>query len=388
MSIQPGGSLIKNYRLQRSNLNCLPAAGIFAAQLVVQPDTIVPGFLKFRPIPLVGAGRNRCLLGPPPPFYLVFQRGAAFRTVDGGGHNFIFFVIQITFFHNTHYMLQSPSRHQELDVECIFAISRQLSAGNHFADSYSGDTVTGMGFFQKLFSAESGPSERQIQRALKQTIQMHGEAATRVAAMERLASWGTPESAAALLRRFTVQTPQASMDLEEKQYAVKLLIRMGRIAVEPISAYLKVEPDVTFPVKALKEILPPEEFHKSLTGLLTELSAGYTRWPEAKSVLIGNLPDDAFPQVVDTVTRFLEDDDDDVCIAAIDYLARNGEETIRENLLQTFLDAEARPRVRGRILGHFYEREWPVKGYRKKIEEAIVLPFYLTSKGTVKRKSD
>jgi hypothetical protein len=31
--------------------------------------------------------------------------------------------------------------------------------------------------------------------------------------------------------------------------------------------------------------------------------------------------------------------------------------------------------------------EWPVKGYRKKMEEAIALPFYLTSKGTVKRKS-
>lgn len=248
--------------------------------------------------------------------------------------------------------------------------------------------VGGMSFFHKLFSTESGPSAGQIKRALKQTTQVHGEAATRVAAMERLASWGTPESAAALLRRFTVQTPQASMDLEEKQYTVKLLIQMGRVAAEPILAYLKVEPDVTFPVKALKEILSPDEFYKSLTDVLTGLSAGYTRWPEAKSVLIGNLPDEDFPRVANTVTRFLEDDDDDVCIAAIDYLARNGDETIRERLLQTFLDAEARPRVRGRILHHFYEREWPVKGYRKKIEEAISLPFYLTSKGTVKRKSE
>jgi hypothetical protein len=245
-----------------------------------------------------------------------------------------------------------------------------------------------MSFFHKLFSTESGPSEGQIKRALKQTTQVHGEAATRVAAMERLASWGTPESAAALLRRFTVQTPQASMDLEEKQYTVKLLAQMGRVAAEPILAYLKVEPDVTFPVKALKEILSPDEFYKSLTDVLTGLSAGYTRWPEAKSVLIGNLPDEDFSRVANTVTRFLEDDDDDVCIAAIDYLARNGDETIRERLLQTFLDAEARPRVRGRILHHFYEREWPVKGYRKKIEEAISLPFYLTSKGTVKRKSE
>ncbi len=244
-----------------------------------------------------------------------------------------------------------------------------------------------MEFLRKLFSAESGPSERQIRRALKQVTQIHGEAATRVAALERLASWRTPEAANALLRRFTVQTPQASMDLEEKQYTVRLLVEMGRVSVEPILQHLRVEPEVTWPVRALREILPADEFHESLTSLLDSLAAGYSRWPEAKTVLIEHLADEAFPQVRDTVLRFLEDEDDDVCIAAIDYLARNGDETAREKLLQVFLEAEARPRVRGRILDHFCDREWPVKGYRKKVEEVISLPFYLTSKGTVKRKS-
>lgn len=245
-----------------------------------------------------------------------------------------------------------------------------------------------MGFFQKIFSTQSGPSEHQIRRAIKQITQIHGEAATRVAAMERLASWRTPKAAAALLRRFTVQTPQASMDLEEKQYAVRLLAEMGKVAAEPILNYLAIEPDVTFPAQALREILPPEEFHKNLMSILDNLSTGYTRWPEAKKVLIEHISDEAFPQVIDTLFRFLDDDDDDVCIAAIDYLARNGDEAIREKLLQLFLKAEARPRVRGRILDHFCERDWPVKGYRKKMEEAIALPFYLTSKGTVKRKSE
>ena len=88
-----------------------------------------------------------------------------------------------------------------------------------------------MEFLKKLFSQQSGPSERQIKRAIKQITQPHGEASTRVAAMERVASWRTAEAAAALLRRFTVQTPQASMDLEEKQYAVKLLVHMGKVSV-------------------------------------------------------------------------------------------------------------------------------------------------------------
>lgn len=242
-----------------------------------------------------------------------------------------------------------------------------------------------MAFFRKLFSSEPGPTERQIQRALKQVTQMHGEAATRVAAMERLASWRTPEAAAALLRRFTVQTPQASMDLEEKQYAVKLLVEMGRVAVEPILGYLRMEPDVTYPVQVLKGIFSPEEFYKSLMEILSGFSTGYTRWPDAKTELIRYLPDEAFPHIVETITHFLEDEDDDVCIAAIDYLAHNGDEAMREKLLQIFLEAESRPRVRGRILDHFCEREWSVKGYRKKMEEVIALPFYLTSKGFIKR---
>lgn len=244
-----------------------------------------------------------------------------------------------------------------------------------------------MEFLRRIFSSDGGPSEKQIRRAMKQATQIHGEAATRVAAMERLASWKTPEAAAALLRRFTIQTPQASMDLDEKQYAVRLLAEMGRISSDPILRFIRSEPDVTFPVQALERILPPDEFRKCLTDLLAEFSTGYTRWPEAKTVLIGNLPDDAFTEVFDTVVCFLEDEDDDVCIAAIDYLARSSDESIRERLLEIFLDSEDRPRVRGRILDHFQEKEWQVKGYRKRMEEAVELPFYLTSKGVIKRKT-
>jgi hypothetical protein len=244
-----------------------------------------------------------------------------------------------------------------------------------------------MEFLKQLFSTKSEPSGRQIARAIKQVTQPHGEAATRVAAMERCADWKTPEAAAALLRRFTIQVPQASMDFEEKQYAVRLLVQMGPSAVEPILQYVRAEPEVTWPVRALRDLMPLQEYSTALVDTLTRLAAGYTRWPEAKKVLIEHLPEETFPQVKETVLKFLQDEDDDVCIAASDFLAKNGDEDVRERLIETYLQAEGRPRVRGRILDHFCTREWPVKGYRKKVEEAISEPFYLTSKGTVKRRS-
>jgi hypothetical protein len=243
-----------------------------------------------------------------------------------------------------------------------------------------------MGLLKSIFGGDGAPSERQIRRALKQSTQVHGDPTTRVAAMERLGAWNTPEAVTALLRRFTVQVPQASMDQEEKQYTVRLIVQNGRVAVEPILHYLRTEPEVTYPVQALREILPVVEFTSVIREILDGMIKSYTRWPEAKVVLIEHLPDESFAQLQETVTRFLNDDDDDVCIAAIDYLARNGDEAVREGMLTLFLNADARPRVRGRILGHFCERDWPVKGFRKKVEEVISEPYYLTSKGTVRRR--
>ncbi|MDR0311441.1 MAG: hypothetical protein LBJ21_07635 [Acidobacteriota bacterium] len=247
-----------------------------------------------------------------------------------------------------------------------------------------------MGFFSRLFSSfssdETEPSEGQLRRAIKQVTQTHGEAANRIIAMERLAAWRTPESAAALLRRFTIQTPQASMDLEEKRYAVKLLTAMGEIAVNPIIDWLKTAPDVAHPVQALKNICPPEKYRSALVEVLEAFSSGYTRWPEAKALLIAGLEDEAFPQVGETVFRFLDDDNDDVCIAAADYLARNGGEAAREKFIQICLAADGRPRVRGRIFDHFYERGWGVGKNKKDVEAIISPPFYLTSKGIVKRR--
>ncbi len=243
-----------------------------------------------------------------------------------------------------------------------------------------------MDFIRRLFSDSGGPSERQISRVLKQVTQTHGDPATRVAAMERLAGWKIPAAATALLRRFTIQVPQETMDLEEKKYTVQLLTEMGRAAVEPILSFLRTESEVTWPVRVLREVLPREEFLAALKDTLERLESTYTRWPEAKVVLIEHLPDEAFPLVRETLLRFLEDEDDDVCVAAAYYLARTGDDEIRERLIETLLNAEARPRVRGRIFELFCDREWGVKGYRKRVEEIIQEPFYLTARGTVKRR--
>jgi len=175
------------------------------------------------------------------------------------------------------------------------------------------------------------------------------------------------------------------MDLEEKQYTVRLLAGMGRAAVDPILNYLRTEGEVTWAVRALREILRARNMSPRY-GTCWSTWAARTRAGRKPVVLIEHLPDEALAEVRQTLLRFLDDEDDDVCIAAADCLARSGDEEIRERLIETLLNAEFRPRVRGRILELFCDREWAVKGFRKKVEGSAPGAFYLTAKGTVKRR--
>jgi HEAT repeat protein len=91
------------------------------------------------------------------------------------------------------------------------------------------------------------------------------------------------------------------------------------------------------------------------------------------------------PEIAVVLMKSLDDDDDDVRIAAIHAVAEVGEET-REKLLQAFIDANDRPRIRIAIAELFADREWPVKGYRPSIEATLPDGFQVTSKGLIRRK--
>ena len=91
---------IKYHCLQTAYLNCFSAAWIIAAQLVIQPDPIVSRFFKFSPIPFISPPWKLGFFCPTSPSDRVFLSGPAFRAVDLGRDNFIFFIKQVTFFHN------------------------------------------------------------------------------------------------------------------------------------------------------------------------------------------------------------------------------------------------------------------------------------------------
>jgi HEAT repeat protein len=230
------------------------------------------------------------------------------------------------------------------------------------------------------------PSPKQIARLVKRLTESQGEDAPRVEAAERLAEWGTPEALYGLLKRFTISSKVMEQDIQEKRMVVRMLVDKGQEAVDPILRFLSNSHNVEWPVQALSQILSREELVPRLVESLEKLAAAseFTP-PEHKADLIRAMRGHVTPEIATALRLFLSDDDDDVRIAAIDAISEVGE-GMRELLLEAFLEVDDRPRIRIKIAETFADHDWPVKGYRPKVEEKLPEGFHLTSKGLIRRR--
>lgn len=236
------------------------------------------------------------------------------------------------------------------------------------------------------FLRRNQPTPRQIQKTVKRLTETGGEDGPRIEAAEKLVEWGTPEALYALLKRFTISSKVITQDIDEKRMVVRMLAEKGRDAVEPILRFLRTHHQVEWPIQALSQILLHDEWVRKLVDILEkEVAESEFTPPEHRSSLISAVRGHITPEIASVLRRFLSDDDDDVSIAAIEAIAEAGE-AMREPLLEAFVAAGDRPRIRIKIAEIFADHEWAVKGYRPKIEETLPDGFHLTSKGVIRRR--
>jgi HEAT repeat protein len=225
----------------------------------------------------------------------------------------------------------------------------------------------------------------QVDKLIKRLTETAGEDGPRIEAAEKLDELDTPEATFALLKRFTISSKVISSDVEEKHMIVRMLVGKGEAAVEPILKFMKTHHQVEWPVRALMEILPQDEWAPRLVDILENVAQNPFTSPEHRTSLIKAMHGHITPEIAATLRKSLEDDDDDVAIAAIQAIAELGEE-VREPLLELFIRVENRPRIRIAIGELCADREWPVKGYRPSIEATLPEGFHITAKGLIRRK--
>lgn len=235
-----------------------------------------------------------------------------------------------------------------------------------------------------IFSIFSRSPEKQIERLRKKVKEPHGDASVRVNAAHKLYQMGTPEAISALLERFNITVSPSRQDDEEKEEVLQWIASFGRDAVEPIKAFLRTERQVYWPFRALRLIVPEDE----LTRISNELLTHHWNHPPASPIplvqLIRSLEGIHSQELEETISRFLEERDDDVRLAALGYLFQQAGEDARNAVLECYLDSEDRPRIRSHILQRLAESGWSVKGYRPSVEESLPPEYTLTRDGCVK----
>jgi len=224
-----------------------------------------------------------------------------------------------------------------------------------------------------------------IERLTKRVTETAGEDAPRIEAAQKLADMDSPEATFALAKRFTISSKVITQDIEEKRMVVEMLAAKGQRAVDPLLRFLKTYHQVEWPVQALARILPNEELIPKLVGVLEDVAQNPFTSPEHRSSLIKAMHGHVTPEIGAALKKSLDDDDDDVRIAAVHAVAEMGESS-RELLLEAYTAAEDRPRIRIAIAEVFADRDWAVKGYRPTVEAHLPEGFLINAKGHIRRK--
>ncbi|MFL5364930.1 MAG: HEAT repeat domain-containing protein [Myxococcales bacterium] len=248
-----------------------------------------------------------------------------------------------------------------------------------------------MGFLDKLGigGTREEREERGVKKLLKKATEKFGPVENRQGAIEELGKMRSPRAVEALLMRYTIRIDPGITDDEEKQRVLALIREAGpAIAAGPVKAFILSRDEISWPLKALSDLLPQEEVLRFLIEVLRKTGSEYSRVPEKKVLLLRAAAAHASPDLVPVLLPFLDDMEDEVQIAAAHALAAQTDERAREPLLHRFLAAHeaSNARVREALAGLLADTGFDVKGYTPKVEAALPAAYKLDSKGRIVRK--
>jgi HEAT repeat protein len=149
------------------------------------------------------------------------------------------------------------------------------------------------------------------------------------------------------------------LDSEEKEAALAGIVRAGDEAIEPIRAYCRKSESLTWALKALAKIVPPERHAEELLALLDQFDTEYIRNPEPKIQLITELSHHPSDDVRVAVEPFLNDASEPVRFAAATTLFELSMTDSVASLVAA-LETEESLRIKNRIAQGLLERKWEV----------------------------
>ncbi|HJL19184.1 MAG TPA: hypothetical protein RMH99_26200 [Sandaracinaceae bacterium LLY-WYZ-13_1] len=188
---------------------------------------------------------------------------------------------------------------------------------------------------------------------------------------------------AALVERFTFYVDPSITDGEEKDEAFRWICEAGEISVKPVRAAARRHESLSWPLRMLEHLLPPERLIEEMIGILDRMDTEYERDPQRKLQLLSSLEERRSPRIAEAVAPFFMDVNEEARFHAVGAaLAQENAEEVLPPLLEALAEEESL-RVMGRALDTMAEHGWSLGAAKGDIE----LPEgYTTDKKGVPRK--
>lgn len=242
-----------------------------------------------------------------------------------------------------------------------------------------------MGLFDFLKKDKGDKTEKEIAKLAKLVSDKMSQNYDRQEAIETLAKMGTAQSAEALLKRFTWTLDPSITDQEEKESAASGIVAAGEEALEPLRRFCRKAESITWPLKIIRRIVPPERVVDEYLGVLGEFDPDYVRNPEPKIQLLQALEEHPEARVREPVEPFLTDASEPVRFAAVTTLFAVNDEACVSAMAEAFAEEESL-RVRNRVCQGLLDRGWLVpEDDRAEMQKAMPSDFRLVEGRVVAR---
>lgn len=229
-----------------------------------------------------------------------------------------------------------------------------------------------MGLFD-IFSKKKADAPRVNERDLARYERLVGSKLSqnldRQEAIETLARMGTGGAARVLLKRFDWMLDPSITDQEEKETCVRGIVAAGELALEPVRAYCKKAESLTWPLRVLKSIVPPESYSEELLALLDQYDTEYVRNTEPKVQLISELGQFKTEDVRVALEPFLQDASEPVRFATVTSVFELGFEASTPALIAALAGEESQ-RIKNRIAQRIAELGWQLPAELKETAQS------------------
>ena len=240
----------------------------------------------------------------------------------------------------------------------------------------------------RQFITKEGRQERALERACAKASNHLIKPDDRKPALFFLAEQGSERAIEGLLGRFSFNyITNTVSDEEEKNFVFDQLRAKGESILPQLKTYLRSAPSLSWGLRLLDEVAPHETCWSVLCDVLNDYDPEYERDPSKKLQLLTFLGDFQDDRVTQALLPFLDDHDETVRFNVVDALFKQNHEAAREPLIARLLEEDEESlRIKNRIVEGFIEAEWPVRGYRGKVEKVLGSEFIVDGKGKIRRK--